>query len=89
MSHALVKHGRYSILYPPRARRILIMEINAQYYALSKAVKTRLKIENIYCVTFRLKVPIQLGGGVFMDLKRAQKLSSEVQQPFLISFHSF
>ena len=34
---------------------ILIIKINAQHNALSKAIKTRFEIESIYYVTFRLK----------------------------------
>ena len=36
--------------------RILIMKINAQQSALSKAIQTRFKIENINYVTFRLNL---------------------------------
>ena len=39
-----------------RARwKILIMKTNAQYNALSKAIRTRFKIENIYYATFFLR----------------------------------
>ena len=33
----------------PDGKRILIIKINAQHNALSKAIKTRFKIEIIYC----------------------------------------
>ena len=33
----------------PGGKRILIIKINAQHNALSKAIKTRFKIEIIYC----------------------------------------
>ena len=33
----------------PGGKRILIIKINAQHNALSKAIKTRFKIERIYC----------------------------------------
>ena len=33
----------------PGGKRILIIKINAQHSALSKAIKTRFKIEIIYC----------------------------------------
>ena len=35
------------VVYPSHA--ILIIKINAQHSALSKAIKTRFKIEIIYC----------------------------------------
>ena len=38
----------------PGGKRILIIKINARHNALSKAIKTRFKIESIYYVTFRL-----------------------------------
>ena len=40
----------------PGGKRILIMKINAQHNALSKAIKTRFKMENIYYMTFRLNL---------------------------------
>ena len=39
-----------------RTNDILIIKINAQHNALSKAIKTRFKIESIYYVTFRLNL---------------------------------
>ena len=40
----------------PGGKRILIIKINAQHNALSKAIKTRFKIESIYYATFRLNL---------------------------------
>ena len=36
----------------PGGKRILIMKINAQHNALSKAIKTRFKIESIYLLNY-------------------------------------
>ena len=40
----------------PDGKRILMMKINAVHNALSKAIRTRFKIEHIYYVTFRLNL---------------------------------
>ena len=40
----------------PGGKRILIIKINAQHNALTKAIKTRFKIESIYYLTFRLNL---------------------------------
>ena len=47
---------RYNFGVCQSAYSILIIKINAQHNALSKATKTRFNIESIYYVTFRLNL---------------------------------
>ena len=46
------KRIRYVARDVPDGKKIFIMKINALHNALSKAIKIRFKMENIYHVTF-------------------------------------
>ena len=49
----------------PGGKRILIIKINAQHNALSKAIKTRFKIEIIYYLCLKLRRNVTINNFYF------------------------